>query len=205
MSLAYRILYAIGFTPWEQMAEPTIAGQIADLFAREEEGHEPPYGRVLDLGCGSGIWAVELAQRGWQVTGVDFVPKALRRARERAEKAGAEVQLVEGDVTDLGTTRVGSGFRLLLDFGCFHDELTDEQRQDEGREATAVADPGATLLMMAWKPGRRGPLPRGASPEEIQGAFPEWTLIDGKAMDMPSGAPGYVRRAEPRLYRLRRN
>lgn len=205
MSLAYRLLYAIGFTPWEQMAEPTIADQITNLFAREEEGHEPPHGRALDLGCGSGIWAVELAQRGWQVTGVDFVPKALRRARERAKKAGVEVQLVEGDVTDLGTTGIGSGFRLLLDFGCFHDELTDQQRHDEGREATAVADPGATLLMMAWKPGRRGPLPRGASPEDIQSALPDWTLVDDQAMDVPSAAPGYVKRAEPRFYRLRRS
>jgi SAM-dependent methyltransferase len=201
MSVAYRILYAIGFTPWEQMAQPAIADQIADLFAREEEGREPPYGRALDLGCGSGIWAVELAERGWQVTGVDFVPKALRRARERAESAGVDVELKEGDVTDLDPTGVGSGFRLLLDFGCFH----DEQRKEEGREATRVAGPGATLLMMAWKPGRRGPLPRGASPEEIQAALPEWKLIDDKAMDLPRGAPGYVRRAEPRFYRLRRN
>jgi SAM-dependent methyltransferase len=204
MSLAYRILYAIGFTPWEQMAHPQIADQIADLFAREEEGREPPYGRVLDLGCGSGIWAVELAKRGWEVTGVDFVPKALRRARERAEEADVEVQLVQGDVTDLGGAGVGSGFRLLLDFGCFHDELTDEQRMEEGREAGAAATPEATLLMMAWKPGRRGPLPRGASPEEIQAAFPKWKLIDDEAMDVPHGAPGYVRRAEPRFYRLRR-
>jgi SAM-dependent methyltransferase len=187
------------------MAQPTIADQIANLFGREEEGREPPYGRVLDLGCGSGIWAVALAQRGWQVTGVDFVPKALRRARERAKEAGVEMQLVEGDVTDLGAGGVRSAFRLLLDFGCFHDELTDEQRRDEGREATAVAAPGATLLMMAWKPGRRGPLPRGASPEQIQTAFPEWTLIDDEAMDMPSGVPGYVKRAGPRFYRLRRN
>ena len=104
MSVAYRILYAIGFTPWERMAQPPVAGQIADLVARDEEGREPPYGRVLDLGCGSGIWAVELAERGWQVTGVDFVPKALRRARERAQKAGVELDLVEGDVTDLGPT-----------------------------------------------------------------------------------------------------
>jgi SAM-dependent methyltransferase len=204
VSLAYRILYAVGFTPWEQMAEPQIAGQIANLFAREEEGHEPLYGRALDLGCGSGIWAVALAQRGWQVTGVDFVPKALRRARERAAEAGVELQLLEGDVTDLDAAEVGSGFRLLLDFGCFHDELTDEQRNQEGREATAAAAPGATLLMMAWRPGRRGPLPRGASREDIQAAFPEWSLIDDQAMNLPSGAPGYVRRADPRFYRLRR-
>ena len=96
MSLAYRILYAVGFTPWEQMAHPQIAGQIADLFAREEQGRDPPYGRALDLGCGSGIWAVALAQRGWQVTGVDFVPKALRRARERAEQAEVEVEFLAG-------------------------------------------------------------------------------------------------------------
>lgn len=203
MSLAYRILYAVGFTPWEQMAKPPVADQIAELFAREEEGREPPYGRVLDLGCGSGIWAVELAQRGWQVTGVDFVPRALRRARERAEEAGVEVQLLEGDVTTLGAAGIGSGFQLLVDFGCFHDELTDGQRKDEGREATAAAARGAMLLLMAWKPGHRGPLPRGASPQDIQAAFPEWTLIDDEPMHV-SGAPAYVRRAEPRFYRLRR-
>ena len=204
MSLAYRILYAVGFTPWEQMAEPQIARQITGLFAREEEGLEPPYGRALDLGCGSGIWTVALAQRGWKVTGVDFVPKALRRARERAEQAEVEVELLEGDVTKLDAAGVGSGFRLLVDFGCFHDELSDEQRREEGREATAATAPGATLLMMSWKPGRRGPLPRGASLEDIQAAFPEWSPVDDEAMDLPSGAPGYVKRAEPRFYRLRR-
>jgi hypothetical protein len=40
--------------------------------------------------------------------------------------------------------------------------------------------------------------------EEIEAAFPEWKLIDDEAMDVPRGAPGYVRRAEPRFYRLRR-
>ncbi len=204
MSLAYRILYAVGFTPWEQMAQPPIESQIFQLFAREEEGREPPYGRALDLGCGSGIWSVALARRGWLVTGLDFVPKALRRARERAEEAGVEVQLMEGDVTKLDAAGVGSGFELLLDFGCFHDELTDEQRKQEGQEATRAAAPGATLLMMTWSPGRRGPLPRGASREDIQDAFPEWGLVDEEAMDVPPEAPGYVKRAEPRFYRLRR-
>jgi SAM-dependent methyltransferase len=204
MSLAYRILYAVGFTPWEQMAHPQIAGQYADLFAREEEGRDPPYGRALDLGCGSGIWAVALAQRGWQVTGVDFVPKALRRARERAERADVEVEFLEGDVTKLGAARVGSGFQLILDFGCFHDELSDEQRRAEGREAAAAAASSATLLMLCWKPGRRGPLPRGASRDDIRAALPDWSLIDDVAIDLPPGAPGYVKRAEPRFYRLRR-
>lgn len=204
MSLAYRVLYGVGFTPWEQMAQPPIADQIADLFAREEEGREPPYGTALDLGCGSGIWAVELARRGWQVTGVDFVPKALRRARARAQEMGVEAQFLQGDVTDLGAAGVDSRFRLLLDFGCFHDELSHEQRKEEGREATAAATPGATLLLMAWTPARRRLLPRGASPEEIQAAFSDWELVDQVAMGLPTEAPGYVKKAEPRFYRLRR-
>ncbi len=55
------------------------------------------------------------------------------------------------------------------------------------RNATACCCPGATLLLMAWTPGRRGPLPRGASREDIQTAFPEWTLIDDEAMDDARG------------------
>ena len=114
------------------------------------------------------------------------------------------MQLVPGDVTDLRAAGVGSGFQLLLDFGCFHDELTDEERRAEGREATAAAAPGATLLLMAWTPGRRGPLPRGASSEEIEAAFTDWELVEDVAMDLPADAPGYVKRAEPRFYLMRR-
>ncbi|MGH2993919.1 MAG: class I SAM-dependent methyltransferase [Solirubrobacterales bacterium] len=149
-------------------------------------------------------WGVELAKRGWQVTGVDVVPKALRRASERAEKAGVEMRLVEGDVTKLRTTDVGSGFPFLLDFGLFHDELTDGQREAMGREVSAVAAPGATLLMVAWAPGRRGPLPRGASRGDIEAAYLEWQVIDEEAVDI-SGAPffRFVRKADPRVYRLR--
>jgi hypothetical protein len=148
------------------------------------------------------------------VTGVDFVPKALRRARERAREAGVEVRLIEGDVTKLGEAGVGSGFPFLLDFGLFHDELTDDQRQGMGREVTAVAAPGATLLMMAWAAGRRGPLPRGASRGDIEAAYPAWSLVDEEAVDTSGGPriwrrarPFYRiwRRADPRFYRLRRD
>ena len=204
MSVAYRILYGVGFTPWEKLAKSTlIVGQISALFAREEAGRQPPYGRALDLGCGSGIWSVKLAARGWEVTGVDNVPKALRRARERTQEAGVEVRVIEGDVTALAATGVGSGFRFLLDFGLFQDELTDEQREAMGREVTGVAAPGATLLMLAWTPGHRSRLlPRGASRADIEAAYPAWKVIDEEALVDEPQAPNYVRKAEPRFYRL---
>jgi SAM-dependent methyltransferase len=206
MGSSYKALYRVGFTPWEHIAAiPHVRDQLGSLFGRDEQGGEPPYGRVLDLGCGSGIWAVELAKRGWQVTGIDFVPKALRRARERAEEAGVEVRLIEADVTRLRESDVGSGFRFLLDLGLFHDELNDEQRQAMGREVSAVAAPGATLAMVAWAPRRFRPIIRGASRGDIETAYPEWRIGEEIPVDL-SGAAFYrlFPRADPRVYRLRR-
>src|SRR5215213_2039252 len=111
----YRLAYAIGFHPWEDLAEhPPFAGKLLELVAQEEEGREPPYGPALDLGTGSGVWGVQLAKRGWQVTGVDMVDRALRRARERVEDAGVNMRLVHGDVTALRESDVGSGYRLVV-------------------------------------------------------------------------------------------
>jgi SAM-dependent methyltransferase len=150
---------------------------------------------------------VELARLGWEVTGVDVIPKALRPARERAAWAGVELRFVQGDVTNLRATDVGSGFRLLLDFFLFHDGLTDEQRTAMGREVTAIAAPGATLLTTAWAAGRRGPLSRGAGRGDIEAAYPEWRVIDEEPFDVVSGARFYkhIRNADPRVYRLRRD
>ena len=77
MSLFYRIAYRLGFTPWEEATQHGPSAQmIAALFDREQAGREPPYGAALDVGCGGGLWSIDLARRGWDVTGVDIVPKA---------------------------------------------------------------------------------------------------------------------------------
>ncbi len=75
----------------------------------------------------SGIWGIQLAKRGWHVAGVDIVPQALRRARDRAKEAGVDIRLVHGDVTDLRATGIGSGFQLLLDTGTFHGLTPDQE------------------------------------------------------------------------------
>ena len=183
---------------------PTIA-LIASLFDREQEGREPPYGSALDVGCGGGLWSIELARRGWDVTGIDMVAKALNTARERAREAGAQVRFIEGDVTAMRAAGVGSGYRLVWDFGTVHG-LTPAQREAVGREVSAVAAPDATVLMLAWEPGRRGPMPRGASRADIEAAYAGWTVTDEQAMDVSDAdVPRPVRKANPRFYRLRRN
>src|SRR5258705_7964345 len=125
----YGLAYAVGFHPWEDAErEPGFVKKFSELFDREEAGRGPPHGKALDLGCGSGIWGIELARRGWRVTGVDNVAKALRRAEERIREAGVEIRLVEGDVTALRISDVGADYQLVLDTGTFHG-LTNAQRQ----------------------------------------------------------------------------
>jgi SAM-dependent methyltransferase len=171
----WKLAYAIGFHPWED-TDPPFATKLSELFDREENGRESPYGRALDLGTGSGIWGIQLAKRGWQVTGLDIVDKALRRARDRVLKAGVEMRLVHGDVTALRAAGIGSGFRLVLDTGTFHD-LNSAQRAAMGQEVSAVAASDATVLLLVW-PKRSRPLIHGVNRDEVEAAFPGWKVTD---------------------------
>jgi SAM-dependent methyltransferase len=199
----YELAYRIGFHPWEDAErQPEFAKHLSSLVAREERG-SPPYGAALDLGTGSGIWAIWLARRGWQVTAIDLVEKALARARVRVAEAGAVVRLVRGDVTDLRAAQVGSGFVLFLDTGTFHG-LTDPQRAAMGREIAASAAPGATLLLLAWTPKLRGPFPRGADREDLEAAFPGCEIADEGVSGFRAPAPvQLLMRPQEHWYRIR--
>jgi SAM-dependent methyltransferase len=204
-AMNYEFAYRIGFHPWEEAEDqPPFVEKISTVFEREESGREPPFGPALDLGCGSGIWGIKLAQRGWQVTGLDIVDKALQRARDRISDAGVDMQLVKGDVTDLRSAGIGSDFRLILDTGTFHG-LNRTQREAMGREVSAVAAPDATMLLIAWAPRRRGPLPHGASRGDIEGAFPGWNVTDMGASGFAAPKPVEVlMKPDERWYRLSR-
>ena len=72
-----------------------------------------------------------------------------------------------------------------------------------GREVDTVATPDATLLLLAWAPGSRAPLPRGASQADIEAAFPSWEVLDvGETLS--EAMPKPLRNANPRFYRLRK-
>jgi SAM-dependent methyltransferase len=202
----YELAYRIGFHPWEDAEDqPSFGDSLSALLDQEEEGREPPYGTALDLGCGSGIWGIQLARRGWEVTGVDIVDKALERARERVQKDGAGVRIVKGDVTDLGGSGVGSDFKLVLDTGTFHG-LSSEERVAMGREIDAIAAGDATLLILGWAPKRRGPFPRGASRDAFEAAFPGWTVTDAGPTGFEAPKPiELLMRPDERWYRLRRD
>lgn len=202
MAVPYKLFYRLGFHPWEDLAEhPPFADKLRELFDREESGREPPYGPALDLGCGSAVWGVKLAERGWQVTGVDLVEKSLERARERIREAGVEMRVVQGDVTNLQDADVGREFRLILDTGTFHG-LDADQRAAMGKEVTAIAADDATVVLDVFAPRRRGPLPRGASQADVETAFPDWEITDVEVADTDPDPIAKLFKFDERFYRL---
>jgi SAM-dependent methyltransferase len=196
MEQPYRLLYLLGVTPWDREQVPRPVMELAGELAASP-------GRALDVGCGTGRDAVYLAGRGWTVTGVDGVPRAIERARQRAQDAGAEVKWVLGDVTALQSPGIGDSYDLALDRGCFHG-LSEEGRRDCADGITTVTASGARLLLFAFHPRRRGIGPRGITAEELERHFGEgWDLLS-TTLDTEIQLPRWIGDARPTWYQFQR-
>ncbi|WP_454293920.1 class I SAM-dependent methyltransferase [Salana multivorans] len=199
----YARMYRLGFTPWERYGRVS-ASTFEEMFDREERerGVRGPdgrrLGRALDLGCGRGRFTAELARRGWDAVGVDLVPAAIEAAERDQSSSGA--RFVVADVTRLGEVDLGT-FDLFLDVGCFQG-LDGSQRRDLADGVTAMAAPGATLLILAFGPSRYRRFVEGASQEEVERAFDGWRLLS--VDPAPTQGLGWpMNRTAPQWYRLR--
>ncbi len=108
---------------------------------------EHPTGRALDMGCGTGTNVITLAQHGWQVTGVDFVKRAIREADRKVQQAGVTVELFVDDVTKLENVR--GEFDLVLDIGCFH-SLESIDQPAYLKNLMRLTIPGSYYLMYGF-------------------------------------------------------
>jgi SAM-dependent methyltransferase len=192
----YALAYRVGLTPWERYA--TAARQsIGALLDREEAERSRPLGRALDLGCGRGRYTCELASRGWQAVGIDNIPRAIDAAN-RGGVPGAT--FVVGDVTALESAELGT-FDFFLDVGCLQ-HLDSEQRLAEGRGISALARPGATLLMLEFQATRIRSVAGGVSRAEVEAAFVGWEMLTADPA-VTSGLGWPLNRTKPQWYRLR--
>ena len=135
--LNFNIFY-LGNPPWDSGISPP---ELMDFLDK----HEP--GRAIDLGCGTGTNVITLAQRGWQVTGVDFVRRAVKQARRKAKDAGIQANLQVGDVTKLDT--IHGPFEFALDLGCFHG-LSDAGKRAYLDNLERLLAPGGYWLMYGF-------------------------------------------------------
>ncbi len=173
MRFFYHLMYLIGFTPWDtpETPVPTVLREVV-------EGPQAIHpGRALDLGCGMGRHAIYLASHGWQVTGLDSVGRALRIARQRAGKAGLDINFVQGDVTRIDKTHVSGPFDFFIDGGCFHGMSEDERRR-YSKSITQVATPDAEILLFSFGPSMHHMPPRGAEMSDVERCFADnWNII----------------------------
>jgi SAM-dependent methyltransferase len=196
----YARMYRFGITPWERY-RTAAAASITALLDREETERSRPLGRALDLGCGRGLYTPELARRGWQAVGIDYVPAAIDAAAAQGRGVPG-FSYVVGDVTRLRSTRLGM-FDFFLDIGCFQG-LDTGQRLPEGESVSALANPGATVLLLSFGPSRWRRLVGGASQEEeVETAFAGWQMLAAVAADT-AGLGWPMNKTAPRWYRLRR-
>jgi ubiquinone/menaquinone biosynthesis C-methylase UbiE len=108
----------------------------------DQVARERPGGRALDLGCGTGVVALALARRGFDVVGVDHSPEMLELARRKLARAGLSAELETGDVRSL---RFGDGeFDCVTIQGLLHHL---EELDPCLREATRVLRPGGFLYV----------------------------------------------------------
>jgi hypothetical protein len=95
------------------------------------------------------------------------------------------------------------GYSLLYDFGCIQG-LSDSARRGAAAGLTELAAPGARLLFLAFKAGRRVMLPRGMDREHLMALLGNGWKLQHTESVVTEEMPPPVRRAEPTLYRLAR-
>jgi cyclopropane fatty-acyl-phospholipid synthase-like methyltransferase len=100
------------------------------------------------LGCGAGANAIYLAQKGFEVTGVDYAVAAIDKARARAKEAGVQVDFIVDDLTDL--QHVLGTFDFLLDYGVL-DDLRLHQREPYVRNMLPLTHPGSRYLLWGFE------------------------------------------------------
>lgn len=152
--------YQIDRPPWE-------TGRPSAELRRVIEEENIRRCRVLELGCGSGINAVWLAQQGFDVTAIDITPLAIEKARERAAAAGVNVHFAVDDVLNLAQEY--EPFPFFFDRGCYH-AVRRENVQAYLRTLREVTAPGSLGLVLtgnAKEPSAPGQGPPVVSEAEL--------------------------------------
>ena len=167
--LIYDLMYRLGKPVWDTGSTPP------EVVEAIEQASVP--GRALDLGCGTGTHAIYLAQRGWTVLGVDFSPKAIAIAREKANRVGVNIDFQVADVSRLDV--LSGPFDFALDVGCFHG-LDAAGQARYATQLMRLMRPGGKFML--WAFDRPAPFEDyGILPEAVEQLFtPQFVLSNSE-------------------------
>jgi SAM-dependent methyltransferase len=160
----------IGVPPWD------IGRAQREVVALAEAGaFRSP---VVDVGCGTGENALELAASGLEVLGIDASPRAIGKAMDKArERALSGIDFLVADVFGVGG--LGRRFGSALDCGLFH-VLDDHERPVYAASLGDALEAGGVLHLLCFsdeEPPGWGP--RRVSEAELRATFAHgWQVLD---------------------------
>ncbi len=174
--------------PWERffnahagryMDEPFTRGTTGEVDFLVQELVLAPGASIVDVGCGTGRHAVELARRGFRATGVDISEGMLAEAREAARAAGVSVELIHADATTWVAPRLFDAAVCLCE-GAF--SLLGAERDPDDHDRAVLRSihgalrPGAPFVLTALNAFR---LIRAMSDEDVaSGRFDPLMFIE---------------------------
>lgn len=134
--------HGIALEFWRRAVTPELTRAEARFL--ESELKMPTGGRVLDVPCGNGRHSMELAARGYRVTGIDLAPEFIAEAKETARTRGIEAEFLQQDMRDIGLAAEFDGaFCFGNSFG-----YGDYEESCDFLEAVGITlKPGARFLL----------------------------------------------------------
>ncbi|MBW7961149.1 class I SAM-dependent methyltransferase [Bradyrhizobium sp. BR 10261] len=140
------------YAPWYDLLyrDKDYAGETSFVEARLHD-HGTSSGKLLDIGCGTGLHALAFAQRGWNVTGIDLSDEMIASAKARAAQAGLPIQFRQGDVREAGPERDYDAVVSLFHVASY--QTSRDALAAMFRTAHAALKPGGLFLFDYWYGG----------------------------------------------------
>jgi len=184
---------------WQAFFDHHAPGYLENEFTRNTAAEADlivsalgiaPAGRLLDVGCGVGRHALELARRGYRVTGIDISEGMLAEARRAAAVGGLEVEWIRADAARFVAPGSFDGAYCLCEgaFGLLSggDDPLGHDRAILGGIHAALR-PGGRLLLNCLNGMRQ--LRRGTPEDVAAGRFDPEEMAERSEMeiDTPEG------------------
>jgi len=150
----------------------------------------PAESSVLDVGCGTGRHSIELARRGYAVTGIDLSSAMLAQAAAAADAVGVQVEWLQRDATDFVLDRSYDAAICLCEgsFGLLSQgDDPIEQPLAILCNISASLKPGGTALMTVLNAARM--LRRYQNEDVAEGRFDPFSLVETNALPPREGMP----------------
>lgn len=176
-------LYAQHDAPW-------VLGEAQPEIVRQERAGTIS-GNVLDIGCGLGDNALHLAERGYDVLGIDFSEQAVQRARDNAAARSVAARF---EVADALRFDRPNAFDTIVDSALFH-VFAGQDRVEYVRNLHRLCRPGGRVHVLVAAPpppehpGAEADGPPQVTVEELRAAFGRgWEIEELRATGLAGTA-----------------